>query len=71
MAPSAGCETRTWSISMSLGNAFGHSMATLTMSDGGGMVGVGGRLPHPCLFVARSPLDVISFKSEGEKEWQD
>lgn len=37
-----GWETPTWSISMSLGKAFGHSMATLTMSDGGGMVWVGG-----------------------------
>lgn len=31
----------TWSISMSLGKAPGHSMATLTMSAGGGMAAYG------------------------------
>lgn len=51
-------ETPTWSISISLGKALGHSMATFTMSDGGGMVGAGvggglapasGWCSHPCV----------------------
>lgn len=51
-------DTPTWSISMSLGKAFGHSMATLTMSAGGGMAEVGWG-------VAQVPLPHTSVTTTG------
>lgn len=51
-------ETPTWSISISLGKAFGHSMATLTMSAGGGMAEVGWG-------VAQVPLPHTSVTTTG------
>lgn len=69
-------EPPTWSISMSLGKAFGHSMATLTMSAGGGMAEVGwaggvGPAASPLLEVAHPNLQDKSEEKErmeGERE---
>ena len=65
-----GTQTPTWSISMSLGKALGHSMATLTMSAGGGMAEGGGwsvwvSLPHTSVTTTGS-----SSSKPGGQEWK-
>lgn len=56
---------------MSLGNAPGHSMATLTISAGGGMapgVGVRASLPHTSVSTTEDGSSKPVGQSEGEQK---